>query len=228
MCCKLCCFGIHTCSTESSTVLWRCSLQPPTSPSRFYSDLHTCFSCTKRTSCGHAASAVSSADNAKRTLSGNRRGRSSQTSAAGRNSAVAHCARAGVFVPGSPSSEPWGAVRLVDAFIPLPNRCSPIVLKRLNAGLPDGDFCHKVRRILKKHGRSEHYVEVSLASPCRYNPLHKGGQCPRIRDRFMLNNLFGRSKEPVAFTSNGITPTAPKRTLLAWQCAATSVERQRS
>ena len=31
-----------------------------------------------------------------------------------------------------------------------------------------------------------------------------------------------------AFVSTGITPTAPERTLLAWQCAPTSVERRRS
>ena len=227
MCCKLLCFGIYTCSTESSTVLWRCSLQPPTSPSRFYSDLHTCFSCTKRTSCGHAASAVSSADNAKRALSGNRRGPSSQTSAAAQTPEWLIVPERGLFT-GIAIFGAVGSGKTSGCIYPFAEQCSPIVLKTLDAGLPDGDFCHKVRRILKKHGRPEDYVEVSLASPCRYNPLHNGGLCPRIRDRFMLNSLFGRSKEPVAFTSNGITPTAPKRTLLAWQCAVTSVERRRS
>ena len=35
-----------------------------------------------------------------------------------------------------------------------------------------GDFCRQVRDILKRHGREADYVEVSLDSPYRYNPLH--------------------------------------------------------
>ena len=35
-----------------------------------------------------------------------------------------------------------------------------------------GDFCHEVRGILEKHGRADDYVEISLASSYRYNPLH--------------------------------------------------------
>ena len=33
-----------------------------------------------------------------------------------------------------------------------------------------GDFCQKVRGILEKYGRRDDYVEISLASPYRYNP----------------------------------------------------------
>jgi hypothetical protein len=35
-----------------------------------------------------------------------------------------------------------------------------------------GDFCRHVRDILARHGRADDYIEVSLASPYWYNPLH--------------------------------------------------------
>jgi len=35
-----------------------------------------------------------------------------------------------------------------------------------------GDFCRKVKQILDRHGRGEDYVEISLDSEFRYNPLH--------------------------------------------------------
>ena len=35
-----------------------------------------------------------------------------------------------------------------------------------------GDFCARVREILGRYGRAEDYVEISLASEYRYNPLH--------------------------------------------------------
>ena len=35
-----------------------------------------------------------------------------------------------------------------------------------------GDFCHRVREILARHGRAEDYVEIGLDSGYRYNPLH--------------------------------------------------------
>jgi hypothetical protein len=35
-----------------------------------------------------------------------------------------------------------------------------------------GDFCRQVRELLARHGRAADYVEVSLDSPYRYNPLH--------------------------------------------------------
>ena len=61
-----------------------------------------------------------------------------------------------------------------------------------------GDFCHKVRGILKKHGRSEDYIEISLASPFRYNPLHNDLEAYALAYGIasLLNNLFGRGKEP--------------------------------
>jgi hypothetical protein len=35
-----------------------------------------------------------------------------------------------------------------------------------------GDFCTHVRDMLARRGRADDYVEISLASPSRYNPLH--------------------------------------------------------
>ena len=35
-----------------------------------------------------------------------------------------------------------------------------------------GDFCRKVKGILASHQRSEDYIEISLDSEYRYNPLH--------------------------------------------------------
>jgi len=61
-----------------------------------------------------------------------------------------------------------------------------------------GDFCHKVKTILEKYGRAEDYVEVSLESPYRYNPLHNDLDAYTLAYGIasLLNNLFGRSKEP--------------------------------
>ena len=36
-----------------------------------------------------------------------------------------------------------------------------------------GDFCRQVRDNLGRHGREDGYVQVSLESVYRYNPLHK-------------------------------------------------------
>jgi len=35
-----------------------------------------------------------------------------------------------------------------------------------------GDFCHHVRELLERYGRGDDYIEVSLDSKYRYNPLH--------------------------------------------------------
>jgi hypothetical protein len=35
-----------------------------------------------------------------------------------------------------------------------------------------GDFCRKVNEILTRYGRAEDYIEISLDSEYRYNPLH--------------------------------------------------------
>src|SRR6202022_402599 len=61
-----------------------------------------------------------------------------------------------------------------------------------------GDFCQKVREILEKDGRREEYVEISLDSPYRYNPLHNDLEAYALAYGIasLLNNLFGRGKEP--------------------------------
>src|SRR5688572_4775167 len=61
-----------------------------------------------------------------------------------------------------------------------------------------GDFCSQVRRILADAGREKDYLEIGLDTGVCYNPLHND------LDRYavayavasLLNNLFGRSKEP--------------------------------
>ena len=61
-----------------------------------------------------------------------------------------------------------------------------------------GDFCHKVNQILTRHGRAEDYVEMSLASEYRYNPLHNDLEAYALAYGIasLLNNLFGKGKEP--------------------------------
>jgi hypothetical protein len=61
-----------------------------------------------------------------------------------------------------------------------------------------GDFCGKVRDILTRHGRTEDYIEISLDSEFRYNPLHNDLDAYALAYNIasLLNNLFGRGKEP--------------------------------
>jgi hypothetical protein len=61
-----------------------------------------------------------------------------------------------------------------------------------------GDFCHKVRKILKRYGRENDYFEISLDCPYRYNPLHNDLEAYALAYGIasLLNNLFGRGKEP--------------------------------
>jgi hypothetical protein len=61
-----------------------------------------------------------------------------------------------------------------------------------------GDFCHKVRKLLDQYGRSEDYVEVSLHSEYRYNPLYNDQDAYALAYGIasLLNNLFGKGKEP--------------------------------
>jgi len=61
-----------------------------------------------------------------------------------------------------------------------------------------GDFCHKVRGILKRHERAADYVEISLGSEYRYNPLNNDLDAYALAYNIasLLNNLFGRGKEP--------------------------------
>src|SRR3984893_6616313 len=61
-----------------------------------------------------------------------------------------------------------------------------------------GDFCRKVHQILTRHGRAEDYIEISLDSDYRYNPLHNDLDAYALAYIIasLLNNLFGRGKEP--------------------------------
>lgn len=61
-----------------------------------------------------------------------------------------------------------------------------------------GDFCRKVKEILERHRRVEDYVEISLDSDYRYNPLHNDLDAYALAYSIasLLNNLFGRGKEP--------------------------------
>jgi hypothetical protein len=61
-----------------------------------------------------------------------------------------------------------------------------------------GDFCGRVREILARHGRAQDYVEISLDSDYRYNPLHNDLDAYALAYSIasLLNNLFGRGKEP--------------------------------
>jgi hypothetical protein len=61
-----------------------------------------------------------------------------------------------------------------------------------------GDFCKQVRDILGRHGRADDYVEVSLDSPYRYNPLHNDLDAYALAYGIatLMTNLFGRGKEP--------------------------------
>jgi TraM recognition site of TraD and TraG len=61
-----------------------------------------------------------------------------------------------------------------------------------------GDFCRKVKGILDSHARGEDYVEISLESQYRYNPLHNDLDAYALAYSIasLLNNLFGKGKEP--------------------------------
>jgi len=61
-----------------------------------------------------------------------------------------------------------------------------------------GDFCNQVKDILKKRGRENDYIEISLDSEWAYNPLHNDldGYALAYGIASLLNNLFGKGKEP--------------------------------
>ena len=61
-----------------------------------------------------------------------------------------------------------------------------------------GDFCHRIREILERHGRGDDYVEISLSCEYRYNPLHNDLEAYALAYGIasLLTNLFGRGKEP--------------------------------
>ena len=61
-----------------------------------------------------------------------------------------------------------------------------------------GDFCGQVRSILRRSERDADYVEIGLDSGVCYNPLHNelDPYAVAYAVATLLNNLFGRSKEP--------------------------------
>ena len=61
-----------------------------------------------------------------------------------------------------------------------------------------GDFCRQVHAILKDAGRADDYVEIGLDSGVCYNPLHNDLDPYAVAYAIaaLLNNLFGKSKEP--------------------------------
>ena len=61
-----------------------------------------------------------------------------------------------------------------------------------------GDFCGQVRSMLRRTGREADYVEVGLDTGVCYNPLHNelDPYAVAYAVATLLNNLFGRSKEP--------------------------------
>ena len=61
-----------------------------------------------------------------------------------------------------------------------------------------GDFCRQLRGMLAKANRSEDYLEIGLDTGVCYNPLHNDLDPYAVAYAIasLLNNLFGRSKEP--------------------------------
>ena len=61
-----------------------------------------------------------------------------------------------------------------------------------------GDFCGQVRSILRRSEREADYVEIGLDSSVCYNPLQNelDPYAVAYAVATLLNNLFGRSKEP--------------------------------
>jgi hypothetical protein len=60
-----------------------------------------------------------------------------------------------------------------------------------------GDFCHKVRSILDRHDRAVDYLEVSLGTEYRYNPLYNDLDAYALAFGIasLLNNLYGKGRE---------------------------------
>jgi hypothetical protein len=61
-----------------------------------------------------------------------------------------------------------------------------------------GDFCEHVRHMLAEAGREADYLEIGLETGICYNPLHNDLDPYAVAYAIgsLLNNLFGRSKEP--------------------------------
>jgi hypothetical protein len=61
-----------------------------------------------------------------------------------------------------------------------------------------GDFCRQLRGMLTAAGRENDYLEIGLDTGVCYNPLHNDLDPYAVAYAIgsLLNNLFGRSKEP--------------------------------
>jgi hypothetical protein len=61
-----------------------------------------------------------------------------------------------------------------------------------------GDFCGQVKTMLSGAGRADDYLEIGLDTGVCYNPLHNDLDPYAVAYAIatLLNNLFGRSKEP--------------------------------
>lgn len=61
-----------------------------------------------------------------------------------------------------------------------------------------GDFCVQVKSILARANRPDDYIEIGLDTGVCYNPLHNelDPYAVAYAVATLLNNLFGRSKEP--------------------------------
>jgi hypothetical protein len=61
-----------------------------------------------------------------------------------------------------------------------------------------GDFCYQIRKVMKKYSREAGYIEISLDSEYRYNPLYNDLDAYALAYGIasLLTNLFGRGKEP--------------------------------
>jgi hypothetical protein len=61
-----------------------------------------------------------------------------------------------------------------------------------------GDLCRQVRKILEKSGRTEDYVEVSLAGNVRYNPLNNDSDAyaQAFNIASVITAIWGKGKEP--------------------------------
>ena len=61
-----------------------------------------------------------------------------------------------------------------------------------------GDFCREIRKILERHDRAGDYIEISLTSEYRYNPLYNDLEAYALAFGIatLMTNLFGRGHEP--------------------------------
>ena len=61
-----------------------------------------------------------------------------------------------------------------------------------------GDLCRQLARILAACGRTRDYIEISLTSRWRYNPLHNDLDAYALAYNIasLLTNIWGRGKEP--------------------------------